>query len=129
MSKYARGRKAFGFCDRSGFRYPLEDLVYEYRNGVRTGLRVGRDIVDPDHPQNFIGKVKTDDPQSLYDPRPDVRTEGLFGFTPVGNPANFLTISTGFVTVTGNIFDPASFDQTDLTFDDATTTFDEDDPI
>ena len=29
---------------------------------------------DRDHPQNFVGRIKTDDPQSLRDARPD-RTE------------------------------------------------------
>ena len=52
-SPYANGKYAFGFCDRTGFRYPLKDLVFEVRNGVKTGLRVGRDVVAPDHPQNF----------------------------------------------------------------------------
>ena len=45
----ARGKYAFGFCDKTGFRYDLNDLVDEYKNGVKTGLRVGRDVVDPDH--------------------------------------------------------------------------------
>ena len=67
----ARGKYAYGFCDRSGFRYDLHDLVYEFRNGVRNGLRVGKDMVDPDHPQNFIGRIKFDDPQSIQDARPD----------------------------------------------------------
>ena len=71
----ARGKYSFGFCDRSGFRYDLADLVYEFRNGVRNGLRVGKDMVDQDHPQNFIGRVKAEDAQSLNDPRPDQRSE------------------------------------------------------
>ena len=54
---YARAKYAFGFCDRTGFRYPLEKLVYEVQNGVRTGLRVGYDVVDPDQPQNFWGAL------------------------------------------------------------------------
>ena len=73
---YAKGKYAFGICDRTGFRYPIEDLVYEFTNGKRNGLRVGRDIVDPDHPQNFVGQIKSDDPQSIIDARPD-RTEPL----------------------------------------------------
>ena len=68
---YARGKYAFGFCDRTGFRYPLDQLVYEYKNGVKTGLRVGKDVADQDHPQNFLGRVKVFDPQALRDPRPD----------------------------------------------------------
>ena len=59
---YAKGKYAFGICDRTGFRYPIEDLVYEFTNGKRNGLRVGRDVVDPDHPQNFVGQIKSDDP-------------------------------------------------------------------
>ena len=34
------------------------------------------DVVDPDHPQNFVGQIKSDDPQSIIDARPD-RTEPL----------------------------------------------------
>ena len=72
----ATGKYAFGICDRTGFRYPINELVYEFNNGKRTGLRVGKDVADRDHPQNFVGRIKTDDPQSLKDARPD-RTEPL----------------------------------------------------
>jgi hypothetical protein len=93
---YAKGTKAFGFCDRTGFRYPLKDLVYEYRNGTKTGLRIGKDVVDPDHPQNFIGRVRTDDAVSLRDSRPDAREDrGLWGWNPVGNPGNIITLRVG----------------------------------
>ncbi|HEY7822756.1 MAG TPA: hypothetical protein VIG24_07990 [Acidimicrobiia bacterium] len=68
---YAAGKYAFGFCDKTGFRYPLKDLVWEYKDGHRTGMRVGKDVVDPDHPQNFLGRVRVVAPQSLRDPRPD----------------------------------------------------------
>ena len=53
-----RGKYAYGFCDRTGFRYPLNELVDEFQNGVKTGLRVGRDVADGDHPQNFFGRIK-----------------------------------------------------------------------
>ena len=85
---YARGKYAFGFCDKTGFRYPLSDLVPEFNNGVKTGFLVGRDVVDPDQPQNFLGRIKINDPQSLRDPRPDAAlaaSRGLFGFNPVWN--------------------------------------------
>lgn len=100
---YASGKHAFGICDRSGFRYPLRDLVWEYVNGKRTGLRIGRDIADGDHPQNFIGNVRTDDPQSLLDPRPDNGRDvgnALWGWGPVWNPAQELYASVGMVRVT-----------------------------
>jgi len=101
MAKYASGKHAWGICDKTGFRYPLSDLVYEYRNGKRTGMRVGRDVYDKDHPQNFVGRVKTDDAQALRDPRPDRETDrGLFGFDPVWNDSQYMEAKLGYVTVT-----------------------------
>jgi len=96
----AKGKYAYGFCDRTGFRYPLADLVDEFNNGTKTGMRIGRDIADDDHPQNFIGRIRIDDPQSLTDPRPDRAIESLYSFNPVGHAAQYLTISVGCVTVT-----------------------------
>ena len=87
-SPYANGKYAFGFCDRTGFRYPLKDLVFEVRNGVKTGLRVGRDVVDPDQPQLQLGKLSLNDPMALRNPRPDtaglVESRKFFAFDPVG---------------------------------------------
>jgi hypothetical protein len=103
MVAYARGKHAFGFCDKTGFRYKLTDLVWEYNNGQRTGFRVGRDVVDPDQPQNFLGRVKINDPQSLRDPRPDTsqaEANALWGWNPVWNPAQYMVTSVGSVTVT-----------------------------
>jgi hypothetical protein len=71
----ARGKYAYGFCDKTGFRYDLRELVDEVKNGVKTGLKVGRDVVDPDHPQNFLGRLRIHDPQSLRDPRPERKIE------------------------------------------------------
>jgi len=106
---YAKAKYAFGFCDRTGFRYPLKDLVPEYNNGVKTGFLVGRDVADPDQPQNFLGRIKVNDPQSLRNPRPDtslLESRELFGFNPVWNPAQYMVASVGRVTVsvsdTGN---------------------------
>lgn len=99
---YARGKHAFGYCDKTGFRYPLTDLVDEYRNGTKTGLRVGKDVVDPDHPQNFLGRVKIVDPQALRNPRPDtsmLESRALFGWNPVGNTLTYMVGSVGTVTV------------------------------
>ena len=67
FSKYA-----LGICDRTGFRYKLKDLVFEIENGRRNGLRVGKDIVDMDHPQNHQGTLKPKDDQSIDHARPDV---------------------------------------------------------
>jgi plastocyanin len=99
---YAKAKYAFGFCDKTGFKYPLKDLVPEYNNGVKTGFLVGRDVVDPDQPQNFLGRLKINDPQSLRNPRPDtslIQSRALYGFDPVGNDAVFMTASVGRVSV------------------------------
>jgi len=98
----ARSKYAYGYCDRTGFRYPLNELVDEFKNGVKTGLRVGRDVSDGDHPQNFIGRIRIFDPQSLSHARPDRSLEEsrqLFGFDPVWNSAQLMTASVGRVTV------------------------------
>ena len=68
---YSVGKYAYGICDKTGFRYPLRELIPEIRNGSKTGMMVGYDVVDPDHPQNHLGKFKTDDSQSLLNARPD----------------------------------------------------------
>ncbi len=102
---YARGKHAFGYCDRTGFRYPLKDLVWEYKNGVKTGMRVGRDVVDGDHPQNFIGRVKVFDSQALKDARPDTsqaESRALFAWNPVMNSLVYMTGGVGTVTVEGD---------------------------
>ena len=70
MASYAEGRKAFGFCDRCGFRYNLKDLKTETVNLATTNLLVCPECWDPDHPQNMLGRVKVDDPQALRNPRP-----------------------------------------------------------
>lgn len=102
MSGFSSGKYAFGFCDRTGLRYPLDELVEERVNGTLTGLRVGYDVADEDHPQNFTGRVITDDPRPLKNPRPDTAIESLHGFNPVWNPAQDLITSVGTVTVTTN---------------------------
>ena len=51
MSAFASGKHAFGFCDLTGFRYPLKDLVPQIVDGRPTGLRVGKDVNSPDQPQ------------------------------------------------------------------------------
>tara|TARA_B100000900_G_C20523470_1_gene693199 strand:+ start:862 stop:1182 length:321 start_codon:yes stop_codon:yes gene_type:complete len=101
----AKGKYAFGICDRTGFRYPIDELVFEFNNGKRTGSRVGRDVADRDHPQNFVGRVKTDDSQSIRNARPD-RIEPLELHVGVPQSEDFnkkietLFASVGSVTIT-----------------------------
>ena len=71
MSSYALGKKAFGFCDRCGFRYPLVDLRTETVNAFRIDIKVCEECWDADPPQNRLGSQNFSDPQALFDPRPD----------------------------------------------------------
>ena len=87
MSSYAKGKHAFGFCDRTGFRYPLRDLVRQIEDGRWNGLLVGRDVVDQDQPQLKLGDVNASDPQALRLPRPDDgldESRRLYAWNPVG---------------------------------------------
>jgi hypothetical protein len=80
-------KHAFGFCDRTGFRYPLNDLVEQYENRKPTGLLVGKDVVDIDHEQLQLGEVDANDPQTLENPRPDPalsQSRALYSWNPVG---------------------------------------------
>jgi len=69
MARFASGKDAWGYSDRSGFRYRLVDMVTEWN-----GSKVGRDEYEPKHPQLEPVRVGPD-PQALHDPRPDQRTE------------------------------------------------------
>ena len=89
MATFSKGKYAFGFCDRTGFRYKIKDLVPQIRAGRMTGLMVGKDMLDEDQPQNFLGRLGDyADPQSLRDARPDTSQDDsrkLFAFDPVGS--------------------------------------------
>lgn len=71
MSSYVRGKRVPGICDRCGMQYLLKTLKSEFIRGSRVGNRVCESCWDADHPQNFQGKVKVYDPQSVRDPRPE----------------------------------------------------------
>ena len=93
---FAKGKYAFGYCDKTGFRYDLKDLVDEVSNGTKTGFRVGNDVVDPDHPQNFLGRVRIFDPQSLLNPRPERFTESVTITFPTFDAETLTRINVGF---------------------------------
>ena len=46
MARYASGKRAWGYSDRSGFRYRLADMVTEWN-----GSKVGPDEYEAKHPQ------------------------------------------------------------------------------
>ena len=83
---YAAGKKAFGFCDKCGFRVKLADLKKEVVNMEETGILACWECWDGDHPQNLLGRYPADDPQALRSPRPDGgQTESRWGNSTVWN--------------------------------------------
>lgn len=101
-ARYASGKKALGICDRCGFTYKLDELQYEVEDQHLNGLRVCPPCYDMDHPQLQLGEIIIDDPQSLYDPRPDnqeVASTSFAGWRPVGSPSTFVEGAIGEVTV------------------------------
>jgi hypothetical protein len=83
---FAKGRYAFGFCDRCGFRADLAKLFFQPVKGRNTNLKVCRECLDKDHPQLFLGMFPINDPQALFNPRPDtgkIPSEALFGWQDV----------------------------------------------
>jgi hypothetical protein len=91
MARFATGKKAWGYSDRSGFRYRLREMKTEWN-----GLKVGPDEYEPKHPQlepNHPGP----DPTALYQPRVDGRSEvtveNLLGLNPFTSTASSAVIT------------------------------------
>lgn len=107
MGTYSRGKEAYGFCDRCGFRYSYHELTPEYYNRKIVYNKVCPACHDPDHPQLMVGLEIIDDPKPLHDPRPDrslTSSRSLSGWNPVGDAGGYttsteLTVSLGTVTV------------------------------
>ena len=65
----------------------LNGLKPEVVEGKLTGSHVGFDVWSADQPQNWLGTVRINDPQALYQPRPTGATagRGFFAWDPVGD--------------------------------------------
>lgn len=103
--KFAKGRLAWGLCDQCNQRYDLGELKVQIVAGRSTNLKVCPYCLDKDQPQYFIGRVPINDPQALYNPRPDngiVQCRELWGWNPVGNPAVFGTGQVGIISLVIN---------------------------
>lgn len=98
---FATGKEAPGLCDRCGQRYLLQELKHEFVKGIQQSVKVCPECWDDDHPQNFIGTLRIDDPQALRDPRPDIGIDEINAFPDVEVTPLwlYLTIDVGTVTV------------------------------
>ena len=64
MGKYASGKYAYAISDRSGLRFPYDEMVREWN-----GSLVHTSEYEPKQPQ-LEPKPAGSDPQALYNPRP-----------------------------------------------------------
>lgn len=98
--KFARGDRAYAFCDRCYGRYDLKVLTWQVVNQKPTGLKVCEECNDVDHPQYQLGKFPINDPMALREPRPDINPgRSLFGWNPAGNSATTMNGNVGIVAV------------------------------
>ena len=76
---FASGKYAIAECDRCGQRYKLKQLRMEVIKTKLYQLKVCEECWDPDQPQLQLGMYPVNDPQALYQPRPDTTyvTAGL----------------------------------------------------
>jgi len=79
---YARGTRAWGVCDRCGFRYLLSTLRGETVMGRSKNNRVCESCFDGDHPQNWLGRQRVVDPQALRNPRPEIAETAVAAYEP-----------------------------------------------
>lgn len=66
MPAYAKGRLAWGMCQRCGLRFYLRELVLD---GYYPNIRVCSGCYDPPQPQERLAVVS--DPVALWKPAPD----------------------------------------------------------
>jgi len=76
---FASGKYAIAECDRCGQRYKLKQLKVEVIKTKLYQLKVCQACWDPDQPQLQLGMYPVNDPQAIYQPRPDTTyvTAGL----------------------------------------------------
>ena len=122
---YASGKYSIAECDRCGQRYKLKQLKVEVIKTKLYQLKVCDACWDPDQPQLQLGMYPVNDPQAVYQPRPDTTyvSAGLnasgnltggsrdiqWGWNPVGGASSFdspltpnflaLTVQVGTVTI------------------------------
>ena len=106
--QYASGNRALGICDRCGRTCKYQDLQYQIFDQRNTQLKVCPDCLDQDQPQLQVGRTPINDPQALYQARPDTGIYGnevtnsrwLFAWNPVA--ANIFTIQSAVGQVTAS---------------------------
>lgn len=81
---YASGKYSIAECDRCGQRFKLKQLKMQVIKTKLYQLKVCEACWDPDQPQLQLGMYPVNDPQAVYQPRPDV-TYVTAGLNAAGN--------------------------------------------
>jgi hypothetical protein len=97
MGRYASGKYAYAISDRSGLRFPYDEMVREWN-----GSLVHFSEYEPKQPQ-LEPKPVGSDPQALYNPRPQPASKT--SLTLLG-PNPFTTVLVPGVTTYVNVFSP-----------------------
>lgn len=107
-NRFASNRRAFGFCDRCGFRGPLRTFTYVYILGKQQNIKVCKECQDYRNGDNEAywwgilgGQKAANDPQALRNPRPDTNRNAScsdFAFNPVATLPAALELNNVFVT-------------------------------
>ncbi len=98
---YAKGKIAWGMCDRCYFRTPLKKLKNLVIKTKNVSIKVCPECWEPDQPQLQLGMYPVYDPQALQYPRPDIalqQSRSFFGWDPVYAQTISMTLTS--VTVT-----------------------------
>ena len=126
-NRFSSGKNSIAECDRCGFRFKLTVLKKLVVKTKTYDLKVCPQCWEPDQPQLQLGMYPVNDPQAVYQPRPDTTyvTAGLnaagnltggsrdiqWGWNPVGGSSafdayltpNYLVLTTFVGTVTVQI--------------------------
>lgn len=87
-SRYARGDRAWGLCQRCGLRFLLRNLTFD---GYMPGLRVCYGCRDDRQSQEY--PVNVTDPEALYKPAPDdAPWDAVLSFVVSGSTINLAWI-------------------------------------
>ena len=70
-TKFAVGKKAFGFCDVCSQRYKLSELRKLTIKTKQVNILACPECWNPDHPQLQLGMYPVHDAWALRNPRPD----------------------------------------------------------
>ena len=97
MGKYASGKYAYAISDRSGLKFPYDEMVREWN-----GSLVHTSEFEPKQPQ-LEPKPVGSDPQALFNPRPQPASKT--SLTLLG-PNPFTTVLVPGVTTYVNVFSP-----------------------